>query len=239
MKIKVQYIEHDYARLPEATKELEIRPEKLAFVIIDCQNDFLHEKGMFATKGADVPAARLMIEPTRKVADACRKAGVRVFYTMHTFRPELVDMGKAWAEVYLRTRAAIGPGDAVGPFGEKVGYLVEDRWNTQIVDELSPQNGDIVIDRKHTHSAFYYTDLDFILKNLGIELIMFAGISTGVCVGSSLRDAFSSQFVGILLSDCCWEFTPELQAATEKFVKLHFGYVTTSKEVLKGLRAIV
>ncbi len=237
MKIKVQYIEHDYSRLPEVTKELEVTPAKLALLLVDCQNDFLHEKGMFGAKGADVAAARRMIEPTRRVADACRKAGIKVFYTNNSFRPDLVDMGKAWAEVYLRKRAPIGPGDRVGPSGENTGYLVEGRWNTQFVDELTPQEGDIVISRKHTHSAFYYTDLDFILKNLGIELVMYTGITTGVCVGSSIRDGFHSQFVAILLNDCCWEFTPELQAATEMIVKMHFGYVTNSEEVIKGLTA--
>ena len=130
-----------------------------------------------------------------------------------------------------------GPGDRVGPSGKETGYLVGGRWNTQFVDELTPQEGDIVISRKHTHSAFYYTDLDFILKNLGIELVMYGGITTGVCVGSSIRDGFHSQFVAILLNDCCWEFTPELQAASEMIVKMHFGYVTNSEEVIKGLTA--
>jgi ureidoacrylate peracid hydrolase len=235
IKFKVNYIKHDFTQLPEAMAELEIEPKKLAFLIIDMQNDFLSEQGMFAAKNADVSVARRTIEPTRKLAAACRQSGIRVIYSRHNFRPDLSDMGRAWAEVYLRTRAPIGPGSRVGPEGKRVGYLIRDTWNADIVEELSPQEGDIVIDSKRTHTAFYHTDLEHILRNLGIEVIMFAGLTTSICVESTLRDAFHREFSCILLSDCTWEKAPDLQAASEKLVKIHFGYVTSSAEVLQGL----
>ncbi len=238
MRIKVQYIEHDYSKLPEATTELEVKPEKLAFIIVDMQNDFVRDEGMFKAKGVDVTAARRIIEPSANVAAACRKAGVKVFYTTCSFRPDLCDMGRAWAEVYRRRRAPIGPGSKVGPKDKKVGYLIRDTWNTEIIDELPPQEGDIIIEHKHNHTSFYHTDQEHILRNLGIEVIMFSGLTTSVCVESTLRDAFHSEFICILLSDCCWEKSPDLQAATEKIVKIHFGYVTSSKEVLRGLSAV-
>lgn len=235
MRLKAQYIKHDFSRLPEATTNLEVDPKKLAFMIIDMQNDFLSEDGMFQAKNADVSAARKIVDPIRKVAVACRKAGVKVIYTRHTFSPDLRDMGRAWSEVYLRTRAPIGPGSKVGPKGKKIGYLIRDTWNADIIEELSPQEGDIIIDGKRTHTAFYHTDLEHVLKILGIERIMFAGLTTSICVESTLRDAFHSEYSCILLSDCTWEKSPDLQAASEKLVKIHFGYVTSSEEVLAAL----
>ncbi len=237
MKLKVQFIEHDFSRLPEATKELEIEPKKLALIIIDMENDFISEEGMFRAKGVDVSAARQVIEPIKKVSAACRDAGVRVIYTRHTHRPDLCDMGRAWAEVY-RTRAPISVGSKVGPKDKKVGYLIKDTWNTEIIEELSPQDNDIIIEGKRTHSAFYHTDLEHILRALGIEVIMFTGLTTSICVESTLRDAFHREFSCIMLSDCTWEKAPDLQAASEKLVKIHFGYVTSSEEVLKGLGSI-
>lgn len=235
IRFKANYIQHDFTNLPEATTELEFEPRKLVFIIIDMQNDFLSEQGMFEAKNADVSAARKIIEPTRKLAVACRRAGVRVIYSRHNFRPDLSDMGRAWAEVYLRTRSSIGPGSKVGPEGKRVGYLIRDTWNAEIVEELAPEEGDIVIDSKRTHTAFYHTDLEHILRNLGIEVVIFAGLTTSVCVESSLRDAFHREFSCIMLSDCTWEKSPDLQAASEKLVKIHFGYVTSSTEVLQGL----
>lgn len=237
MKIKVKYNLHDYATLPEATKELEVSPEKLAFVLIDYQNDFLHDQGLMGTKRADMSAARKIVQPTLDLADACRAKRVKVIYTVSSVRPDLIDMGRAWREVYFRSRAPVGPGSPVGPKGEKIGYYIDGTWNTRIADEFTPHEGDIVIDRKHTHTAFYHTDLEHILRNLGIEVLMFGGLTTSVCVESSLRDAFHSEFICILLNDCCWEKSPLWQKATEEIVKTHFGYITSSAEVIRGLKA--
>ncbi len=224
MKLKAQFIKKDWSRLPEATRELEIEPKKLAFLIIDVENDFLSEGGMFHALGADMSAARQIIEPIKKVSAACRKAGAKVIYTRQCFRPDFCDMGGVWDETL--------------PDEKRVGYLIKDTWRTAFVEELSPQNGDIIIEDKHLYSAFYQTDLEHILRALGIEVIMFAGMTTGVCVESTLRDAFFRQFRCILLSDCAWEKSPDLQAASEKVVKINFGYVTSSEEVLKGLGSI-
>ncbi len=225
MKLKAQHIEHhDFsrlARLPDVTRELEIEPKKLAFLIIDVENDFLSEGGMFHDRGVDVSAARQVIEPIKKVSAACRKAGAKVIYTRQSFRTDFCDMGRIWDETL--------------PHEKPVGYLIKDTWRTAFVEELSPQDGDIIIEDKHLYSAFYQTDLEHILRALGIEVIMFAGMCTSICVESTLRDAFFRQFRCILLSDCAWDRWPDIRAHSEKLVKIHFGYVTSSEEVLKAL----
>ncbi len=236
LKIEATYIRHDYRNFPEVKTTLEVEPEKLAFLIVDMQNDFAHPEGMMARKVADIGPARRTVEPTRLVAGECRRAGVKVIYTQHIFRADLTDMGKSWARIYRHRPGTISPGDKVGPAGQKsVGSLVKGTWNAEIIDELKPQAGDIVVDNKRTYSGFYHTDLDMILRNLGIETIMFAGLTTAVCVESTLRDAFFHGYECILLKDCAWEKTPELQAASEKLVMIHFGSVTTSEAVIRAL----
>ncbi len=235
MKLKVRYIAHDWSKLPEVSAELELAPQQCAFIIIDMENDFLSKEGMFDVKRANLEEARAVIPPTAAVAKACRQGGVKVIYTQHQFRPDLSDMHWTWSEIYQKSRAPIGPGSLVGPKGQKVGYLIRDTWNTQIVPELAPEAGDIIIDGKRTHTAFYHTDLEMILRTRGINTLFFSGVTTSVCVESTLRDAFHRDFRCVLLNDCVWEKSPDLQKATEKVVMLHFGYVSSSREVLAAL----
>lgn len=238
MKFKTQYIRHDYSSFPEVTVEQSVAPGKLALLLIDMQNDFLSPEGMMAAKRVDMTPVRKIIGPARRVAEACRRAGVRVIYTQHVFRPDFSDLSQSWASIYLERPGTVSPGRKVGPRGQKVGSLVRGTWNAAIIDELAPREGDIVVDSKHTYTAFFQTDLELILRKLGIETLLIGGVTTAVCVESTLRDAFFRGFRCVLLKDCTWEKTPELQAASESIVKMHFGTVTTSAEILKGLRRL-
>ncbi len=234
--IEATYIRHDYRAFPEVKTRIKVDPGKLAFLIIDMQNDFAHADGMMARKVGDITGARNTIAPIKATADACRRAGVKVIYTQHVFRPDMAVLGKSWARIYVNRPGTISPSDPVGPPGKKLGSLVKGTWNSEIVEELTPQPGDIVVDNKRTYSGFYHTDLDLVLRTLGIETIMFAGLTTAVCVESTLRDAFFHEYECMLLKDCVWEKTPELQAASEKLVMIHFGSVSTSAQVVKALR---
>lgn len=238
MKLKVRYIEHDWSKLPEVSTELELAPQQCAFIIIDMENDFMSKEGMFDMKKANLEEANKIVSPIAAVAKSCRQKGVKVIYTQHTFRPDLSDMHRTWGEIYQKRRAPIGPGSPVGPKGKKVGYLIRGTWNTEIIPELTPESGDIIIDGKRTHTAFYHTDLEMILRTSGINTLFFSGTTTSVCVESTLRDAFHRDFRCILLNDCVWEKSPDLQKATEKVVMLHFGYVTGSREVLVALAKV-
>ncbi len=238
MKLTARYIEHDYSKFPIVTTELELDPKKLAFLIMDDQNDFLSPQRFLDGKHVNIPESRKIIQPTKRVADACRKAGVQVIYTVHVYRPELTDVGRQWRKVHLERPGSIGPGTKVGPPGQKLGSLIKGTWNSAIVDELTPQSGDIIIDNKHQYSGFFQTDLELILRTLGIETVMFGGVTTSICVESTLRDAYFRDFGCIMISDCTCDRAPDLKAAAEKCVMINFGTVTTSEEVLKALAAV-
>lgn len=242
VKLNVRYVEGDYSRLPERSTTVDLDPARLALVLVDMQNDFLSKAGMYDAKGANIENVRALIEPTRRVVEACRRRGVKIVYTQHCFRSDLCDVGAGWANASdLRSlvhRGQVAPGTKVGPAdvpAEKLGSLIRGTWNAAIIDELAPREGDIVIDSKHKYTAFYQTDLELILRTLGVDTLMFGGVSTAVCVESTLRDAYFRDFLCILLTDCTWEKTPGLQAASETIVKLHFGCATTSAEVVKAL----
>lgn len=234
LEIPARYIEHRYDTLPESTTTLQIDPAKLALVIIDMQNDFLSPGSMFEASGADVAACSRIVDPIRRTAEACRAAGAKVIKTMHTFRPDRSDVGKAWRDIYDRRAGKVPPGTVLGPEGRKRGSLIDDTWNAAIVDELAPQEGDIVVDRKHKYTAFFQTDLELILRTLGIEFTMFCGVTTSICVESSLRDAWFRDFICLLLEDCCWEKSAKWHEASVEIVKTHFGYVTSSAEVIQA-----
>lgn len=240
--MNIHYIEHDLARLPERSAPIELDPATLALVLVDMQNDFVSRGGMYDAKGANMDEVRKVVEPACRVVEACRNAGVTIIYTQHNFRPDLSDVGAGWAnKADLRSivfRGQVAPGTKVGPAHippERLGSLIKGTWNADIIDELTPRPGDIIIDAKHKYTAFYQTDLELILRTRGIEALMFGGISTAVCVESTLRDAYFRDFSCILVTDLTAAQTPALQAASEFVVKLYFGCATTSEEVVRAL----
>ncbi len=247
MKLTARYMgPQEFTRAPIMTTELELDPKKLAFLIVDDQNDFLCPGGFFDGYHANIPEARKIIPPTKRVADACRKAGVQVIYTLHAYRPDFSDVGPHRKKALLERSGQIGPGAKVGPPGQltieskadPTRFRIKGTWEAAIVDELTPQPGDIVIDDKHQYSGFFQTDLELILRTLGIETIMFGGMTSAICVESTLRDAHFRGFGCIVISDCEWGYYPEIQDASEKLVMVHFGTVTTSEEVLKALATV-
>lgn len=239
LEIPARYIEHHYDTLPESSTALQIEPSKLALVIIDMQNDFLSPGSMFEASGADIAACSRIVDPIRRTAEACRRAGAHVIKTMHTFRPDRSDVGRAWRDIYDRRVGKVPPGAVVGPAGKKRGSLTDDTWNAALIDELAPQPGDVVVDRKHKYTAFFQTDLELILRTLGVEYTMFCGVTTSVCVESSLRDAFFRDFICLLLEDGCWEKSAKWHEASAEIVKTHFGYVTSSVEVLQAVERML
>jgi ureidoacrylate peracid hydrolase len=120
------------------------------------------------------------------------------------FRPDLSDAGPPDAPTWLK-HLPLGVGDTVtAPDGGESRVLVRDTWNTDIVDELAPEPGDIVL-YKHRYSGFYGTDLDCKLRHLGIQTLIFTGATTSVCVESTLRDAMFRDYHCLLLEDCTAE----------------------------------
>jgi ureidoacrylate peracid hydrolase len=190
---------------------IEAKPEpvtvdlgRTAVVVVDMQNDFGAEGGLFHRAGIDISAIRQAIAPTARVLAAAREAGAKVVYLKMEFRPDLSDLGAAWSANW-NAHARVHVGERVpAPDGTEGRLLIRDTWNTQIVPELTPEPGDIVVS-KHRYSGFYGTALDVILRGLEFQYLIFTGCTTSVCVESTLRDAMFRDYTCALLADCTAE----------------------------------
>jgi ureidoacrylate peracid hydrolase len=181
-----------------------INPERAALIVIDMQNDFGSPGGMFDRAGVDISGIRHAIEPTKRAIAAARKQGIPIVYVKMGFRPDLSDAGPPGSP--NRTKhVRIHAGKTIqAPDGTESRILIRDTWNTDIVSELAPLAGDIVM-YKHRFSAFFETELDDILKRLKAEYLIFTGCTTSVCVESTIRDAMFRNYSCLLLEDCTAE----------------------------------
>jgi ureidoacrylate peracid hydrolase len=237
MRLDVWFRRGIHPSYPKATSSLELENGKVALMVIDMQNNFVHPKGTFGSRGVDVSGAQRLIVPISQIAGACRAKGIPVIHTRHTFRPDFSDRSKMYFELlYGRHRALASEAEWTAK-QQQAGSLVRDNWNSAFVDELTPMPGDIIIDSKHLFNCFWQTDLELVLRGLGTETIIFTGVSTSVCVESTIRDAFHRSFRCILVDDCTWEKLPELATASKTVIALHFGYLTSSQDVLSALAA--
>src|SRR5438105_8724462 len=187
---------------------IEAKPEpttidlaRTAVVVVDMQNDFGAEGGMFHRAGIDISSIRQAIVPTARVLAAARASGVKIVYLKMEFRPDLSDLGPVDSPNWI-THKRSGVGERVTtPDGTQGQIMIRDTWNTQIVCELVPEPGDIVVS-KHRFSGFYGTDLELILRGLFIEYLVFTGCTTSVCVESTMRAGQFRDFRCVLLADC-------------------------------------
>ena len=201
-----------------------------ALVIIDMQRDFVDPGGFGEALGNDVSLLRKAIAPTRKVLDAARKKGILVVHTREGHRPDLSDLPLAKK---LRGRLKNGIGDP-GPMGR---ILVRGEYGHDIVDALKPAAGEPVVD-KPGKGAFYATDLDSLLHNRGIRQLIVCGVTTEVCVNTTVREANDRGYDCLVLEDCVGSYFPEFQAAALKMIKAQggiFGWVSDSQRFLKAL----
>ncbi len=218
-----------------------IDPIRTALLVVDMQNDFVSEGGAFARAGLNTVPTQNIITPVARVLAAARDTGIKVVYLKMEFRPDLSDVGapgsKSWG-----VHTFLGMGEhTTGPDGQPSRLFVKDTWNTQIVSELEPQPSDIVV-TKHRYSGFYGTDLDVILRGLGIEYLVFTGCTTSVCVESTLRDAMFRDYRCLLLADCTAEPVGQELArsnheATLLVTELLFGWVSESAALIEALDA--
>jgi nicotinamidase-related amidase len=204
--------------------------DRTALVIIDMQRDFLEPGGFGAALGNDVARLRPAIAPCRAMLDAARARGLLVIHTREGHRPDLSDAPRLKVE---RGDPALRIG-APGPMGR---ILVRGEPGHDIIAELAPQAGEPVID-KPGKGAFYQTDLDLMLRNRGIETLLVGGVTTEVCVNTTVREANDRGFRCIVLADCCASYFPEFHAAGLAMIKAQggiFGSVATSQALLGAL----
>jgi ureidoacrylate peracid hydrolase len=173
----------------EATPEaLTIEMAKTAVLVVDMQNDFGTKGGMFDRAGIDLSMIQRAVGPTAKVLIAARQMGIPIICLKMGFRPDLSDIGPADSPNRMRhLRFSVGE-TIQAPDGTESRMLIRDTWNTNILPELARQANDVVL-YKHRFSGFYQTDLDRLLKELGITSIIVTGCTTSICVKSTVRDA--------------------------------------------------
>jgi ureidoacrylate peracid hydrolase len=178
---------------------------KTAVIVCDMQNDFAAEGGMFHRAGIDIAPIQAAVAPTACVLGAARAAGVQIVYLKMEFRPDLADAGAPDSPNWRKHLPLGGIGEpSPAPDGREGQILIRDTWNTEIVPALAPEAGEIVVS-KQRYSGFFETDLDRILRSLGITTLIVTGCTTSVCVESTIRDAMFRDYTCLLLTDCTAE----------------------------------
>ena len=205
-------------------------PKRTALLVIDMQRDFLEPGGFGAALGNDVALLRRAIAPTRALLAAARQAGLFVMHTREGHRPDLADLPPTKRR---RGNLAQGIGD-LGPMGR---ILVRGEPGHEIIAELVPVPGEPVID-KPGKGAFFATDLDAILKHRGIESLLVAGVTTEVCVHTTVREANDRGYECLVVTDCVASYIPKLHEAALAMIAAQggiFGWLAPSGSVIGAL----
>jgi ureidoacrylate peracid hydrolase len=190
-----------------------MNPNRTALIVIDVQNDFCHVDGWAGKAGMDVSGMPALIETIETLIDGARAAGVHVAFV------KLVGDASTDSAVWL------------GEDGQRGDICRKDTWGAEFMHS-APRDGEPVI-AKPRYGAFTGTDLDAILKDWGVDTIVFAGVSTNVCVESTLREAFMRDYHVAIVSDCVAAYRKESHDATLATISRNFGRVITSAEAIE------
>jgi len=213
---------------PEA---LAFAPERTALVVIDMQRDFLLPGGFGETLGNDVSLLQAAIGPCQRALAAARAAGMLVIHTREGHRPDLSDAPPA-------KLARGAPSTRIGDHGPMGRILVRGERGHDIVDELAPAPGEVVLD-KPGKGAFHQTDLEQILRNRHIDTLLVAGVTTEVCVHTTVREGNDRGYRCVVLADACASYFPEFHRVGLEMIKAQggiFGWVADVSSFVTAVR---
>ncbi|MGV3479305.1 MAG: cysteine hydrolase family protein [Sphingobium sp.] len=205
-------------------------PARTALLVIDMQNNYLAPDGYFARRGYDPAPLRAIVPMLARLVDATRAAGCRIVWTRQGNRADLADASPY--DLWRAARAGIvfdGEGDAAALLRGTPGF--------DIVDELRPAPDDIIVD-KTANGAFCQTDLDMVLRTQGITHLLFSGITTDVCVHTTLREAVDRKYQCLTVTDCCASGDAYAHEAAIHMITVEdgiFGTIATVDAVIGGL----
>ncbi len=210
--------------IPTTLEEV-VDPASTALVVVDVQNDFCKEAGVFPKHGVVIPTVKKTIDNIARVLKAAREAHIKVVFIQHTTLPGRLSDSSSWLRFMLRTFPNVKKLEDIPEF------TIEGTWGQQVVDELKPKEGEMIV-KKHRSSAFIATDLDFVLRNNGIKNLVITGVTTEGCVESTARDAQLYDYNIVTLRDCV---DSENQPNHEAMLQIMSGRwdVITSKQLLE------
>ncbi|WOB06243.1 isochorismatase family cysteine hydrolase [Piscinibacter gummiphilus] len=228
-------------RRPVRPVELAAEPQAVtvdanrsALIVVDMQNDFCAKGGYLDYRGIDITPDRAPIEPLRRLVPALRAQGVPIVWLNWGVRRDLLNIHPSLLHAHTQDGEGAGLGERI-PGGAEI--LLKGSWGAQIVDELNPGEQDIHV-TKHRFSGFWDTELDSILRNMGLTTLFFAGVNADQCVMTTLEDASFLGYDVLMLRDCVGTTSPPFcMQATEYNVKLLYGFMTDSGALLSGLKA--
>jgi ureidoacrylate peracid hydrolase len=218
---------------------LEAQPEpiridlrKTALIVVDMQNAFARRGGYFDLIGVDISGIERIISVCREIISAIRQKGSRVIYLQMVYGQDFLNSGPnspIWYKAHALTIIRQKP-----ELREKL--HVHGTWGANIIEELEPQPGDIVV-TKQKHDGFIGTNLDNILRACDIRYLLFTGGATNICVESTLRHASELEYFPVLVSDAVSQMgPPSIQEATIFNIQSKFGWITTAENLLKAIR---
>ncbi|HDS4683375.1 TPA: pyrimidine utilization protein B [Klebsiella pneumoniae subsp. pneumoniae] len=209
--------------LPARPESLTFAPQQSALIVVDMQNAYASQGGYLDLAGFDVSATRPVIDNINTAVAAARAAGMLIIWFQNGWDDQYVEAGGPGSPNYHKSNAL----KTMRQRPELQGKLLsKGGWDYQLVDELTPQEGDIVLP-KPRYSGFFNTPLDSILRSRGIRHLVFTGIATNVCVESTLRDGFFLEYFGIVLEDATHQAGPAFAQQAALFnIETFFGWVS-------------
>jgi ureidoacrylate peracid hydrolase len=220
---------------------LELDLSATAVLVVDMQNDFGAPGGMFDRAGIDISVIRRAIAPTARVISAARAARLPVVYVKEEHRPDLSDIGAVGSPHWrMCQRMGVGTG-TTAPDGRPSRIHVAGTWNTEILPELSPEEGDTIV-AKRRYSAFYDTELEARLRALGVRYLVVTGCTTSICIESTIRDAAFRDYICVLPVDCTGQparadSSYSGHEESLRIIERTFGWLSSSDRVSTAFRS--